>query len=108
MDNDTGCSFVRPCDTRWLSVEGAVSAVDTLKPMIVCFADDAVSGDSTAIGLLKDVSSADFLGTLSASAGVGFCLANLAKDHIFLWPNENLFSIFLTTEPNEIRGLMSI
>ena len=39
-----------------------MSAVDNLKPMIVCFADDAASGDSTAIGLLKDVSSADFLG----------------------------------------------
>ncbi len=85
MDNDTGCSFVRPCDTRWLSVEGAVSAVlDNLKPMIVCFDDDAVSGDSTAISFLKDVTSADFLGALSASAGVGICLANLAKDQIFL------------------------
>ena len=62
MDNDRGRSFVRPCDTRWLSVEGAVSAVlDNLKPMIVCFADDAASGDSTAIGLLKDVTSVDFL-----------------------------------------------
>ena len=62
MDNDRGRSFVRPCDTRWLSVEGAVSAVlDNLKPMIVCFADDAASGDSTAIGLLKDVTSFDFL-----------------------------------------------
>ena len=63
MDNDTGRSFVRPCDTR-CTVEGVVSAVDNLKTMVVCFADDAVSGDSTAIGLLKDVTSADFLGTL--------------------------------------------
>ena len=34
------------------------------------------------------------MNTYSASAGVGICLANLAKDHIFLYPNENLFSIF--------------
>ena len=30
----------------------------------MCFADDTAGGDSTAIGLLKDVTSVDFLGTL--------------------------------------------
>lgn len=30
----------------------------------MCFADDTAGGDSTAIRLLKDVTSADFLGTL--------------------------------------------
>ncbi len=62
----------RPCDTRWLSVEETASAVlDNLTPIIVCFADDAVSGDSTAIGLLKDVTSADFLGALHLMPHVG-------------------------------------
>ena len=31
----------------------------------------------------------------SASAGVTICLANLAKDQNFLYPNEKLFSHFL-------------
>ena len=43
----------------------------------------------------------------SASAGVGICLANLAKDHIFL-SQMKICLAFFTTETNEIRGLMSI
>ena len=38
--------------------------LDNLKPMIACFADEAASGDSTAFGLLKDVTSADTLDAL--------------------------------------------
>ena len=47
------------------------AVLDNLKPMIVCFDDDAVSGDSTAISFLKDVTSADFLGALHLMPHLG-------------------------------------
>ncbi|XP_070562439.1 E3 SUMO-protein ligase KIAA1586-like [Ptychodera flava] len=61
--------FVRPCDTRWLSVGGAVDAVlANLNPLIMCLSDDAYpntgTGDATAVGLFKYVTTYQFLATL--------------------------------------------
>ena len=57
--------FVRPCDTRWLSVSGAVEAViANLRPLYLALASDRDSGDSVARGLLKGISTYKFLATL--------------------------------------------
>ncbi|XP_070576192.1 zinc finger protein 862-like [Ptychodera flava] len=69
--------FVRPCDTRWLSVTGSVEAViANLRAMMICLASDADSGESAAIGLLKIVSTYEFMGTLHL---MGDVLSHIAK-----------------------------
>ncbi|XP_077867306.1 zinc finger protein 862-like [Saccoglossus kowalevskii] len=68
-------NFVRPCDTRWLSVRGAFEAeLITLKAMFYCLQSDAESGDSTARGILNEMATFDFLAILHLMADVLYYL----------------------------------
>ncbi|XP_077864369.1 zinc finger protein 862-like [Saccoglossus kowalevskii] len=72
-------NFVRPCDTRWLSVRGAVEAVlINLKAMFYCLQSDAESGDSTARGMLNEMATFDFLAILHLMADVLYYLGQLS------------------------------
>ncbi|XP_077864064.1 zinc finger protein 862-like [Saccoglossus kowalevskii] len=72
-------NFVRPCDTRWLSVRGAFEAVlINLKAMFYCMQSDAESGDSTAKGMLNEMATFDFLATLHLMADILYYLGQLS------------------------------